>query len=100
MAHDHGATCLCVADHRPGVLELERHHILPRAMGGTDDPGNLVWVCPTTHTNVHELLREMLRSGPITYSAAQAMWEQPVNRYAHSLAAEGYRRFMETVGTL
>jgi hypothetical protein len=33
--------------------EVQRHHILPRAMGGTDLPTNLVDVCLDCHGKIH-----------------------------------------------
>ena len=97
MSHDHGARCLCVSVHRPGVLEYEWHHILPLAMGGADTPHgrlgqNGVWLCPTAHTNVHEMLRYMLKHGPLTWGDVGAIWEEP-NRYALRVAVDGYFRF-------
>ena len=35
---------------------VEKHHILPRCMGGTDDPENLVSVSPRVHYILHLLL--------------------------------------------
>lgn len=95
MSHDEAARCLCVSEHRPGVLEYEWHHVLPLAMGGDNTPpgvldGNGVWLCPTAHTNVHELLRVFLRVGPLTWGEALAEWDRPVSRYAYDLAMRGY----------
>jgi hypothetical protein len=104
-SHDTGARCLCVADHRPGVLEHEWHHILPLAMGGPDTrpgvPGaNGVWLCPTAHTNTHEILREVLRNGGVlSWGTALARWPG-LNRYSFALAHDGYRRFLAMHGTL
>jgi hypothetical protein len=96
MSHDAYRICPCVAEHRPAPLELERHHILPLAMGGPDVAANVAWVCPTTHTNVHEVLREIFRrDGVLTWADALADWPMPVSRYAFALAHEGYRRFRE-----
>lgn len=57
MSHDHGKVCTCVADHNPEPQELHRHHIWPLAQGGPDTEENIAWLCPTSHVNVHELLR-------------------------------------------
>jgi hypothetical protein len=92
-AHDEHAACACVSDHRPPVLELHAHHLLPLYLGGPDVPENRVWICPSTHANVHELLRPMLRDGPLTYRQAQQMQTRPVSRYAYDLAADGYARW-------
>lgn len=95
MSHDEGRVCLCVVDHRPDPLELNRHHILPLAAGGGDEPENVVWICPSAHTNVHEILREIVRRrGDLTWRAALDHWKQPVSHYAYALAHEGYRRLV------
>lgn len=94
-AHDEGQRCACVSEHRPPVLEFERHHAWPLYLGGPDVPENLVWVCPTTHTNAHELLRMMLRAGrALTYSECQDIEDRPVARYAHNLALRGYEAWL------
>lgn len=94
MAHDEDQECRCVAAHRPGVMEGTFHHILPQGMGGADTLDNRVYVCPTTHYNVHEILREMVRrEAPLSYYECQVWSPRPVARYAWALAAEGYRRY-------
>lgn len=93
MAHDEGAVCLCCADHRPPVLEYERHHVHPIYLG-SDEDSETVWVCSNCHGSVHEILRLMLKSGALlSYSQVQALEDRPVSRYAYTLAAEGYRRW-------
>lgn len=94
MSHDSGQRCTCMAEHRPAPLELERHHIWPVGMGGPDIDSNIVWVCPTTHTNTHELLRAMVGvKGVIRYSVFDGQYEQPVSRRAYDLAVEGFMRW-------
>ncbi len=93
-AHDEDATCVCVSDHRPPVLEYNAHHILPEYLGGEDVPDNRVWLCPTTHVNVHEVLRLVLRDGPLTYRQVQHLQPRPLSRYAYDLAADGYARWL------
>lgn len=53
--------CLCVADHNPNPMRFHVHHKIPRSWGGSDEPENLVVLCPTTHNNVHKLLNEYVR---------------------------------------
>ncbi len=100
MAHDEDsdAKCLCVAEHRPSVLEYERHHVLPLYLGGADDPSSeIAWLCPTAHANCHELLRMMLRHGrTLTDYELQVIVDRPVSRYAAALAREGFRRWQAT----
>ena len=93
MSHDSGAVCRCVVEHRPSVLEYERHHVLPLYLGGTTD-GETVWVCPSTHANCHELLRLMLGTGrTLTDTELQVVEDRPVSRYAAVLAREGFNRW-------
>lgn len=99
MSHDEDAVCRCVAEHRPPVLEYAYHHILPKSLGGPDDPDNLVALCPTAHANVHELLRLMCRSGRLlTDHQMQTLEERPVSRYAGTVAREGFRRLVAATG--
>ncbi len=42
--------CIC---RRFKPLHLQVHHIVERADGGTDDPGNLIVICLTCHSDVH-----------------------------------------------
>ena len=34
--------------------DLEVHHIVPRAEGGTNDPDNLVTLCANCHSDSHD----------------------------------------------
>jgi hypothetical protein len=94
VSHDNDRVCECRSVHSPYPLELERHHIWPLGMGGPDTSDNVAWVCPTTHTNIHELLRHIVRVGMLTWGEVGAMYDVPVSRYAFDLAHEGYRRFI------
>jgi len=85
VSHDQGRACRCVVDHRPDPLELHEHHVFPLYLGGPKD-GETVWLCPTVHTNTHELLRVMLRDGELSWRAVLDLYEQPVSRYAYGLA--------------
>lgn len=38
----------------------ERHHIIPKSMGGSDDHANLVWLTAEEHLRVHLLLPKMV----------------------------------------
>lgn len=96
MSHDRDAICVCATEHRPAPLEYERHHVWPLYLGGPDIEDNTIWVCPTTHTNVHEILREFMRVGPLTWGEALAAWDRPLSRYAFHLAWAGYARWAAT----
>lgn len=110
MGHDHGATCVCVADHNPNPVELNLHHIWPKASGGPDADWNLVWLCPTSHVNVHELLREWFRAGgepawvirsrfnPYVRAIAEDGWRwtiDPESRPVRAIAEDGWRRTID-----
>lgn len=96
MSHDDGLVCACVSEHRPPYLELEEHHTWPIYLGGAKD-GETVFICGTTHTSIHELLRLMMKAGrALTYGECADLQDRPVARYAHSLAAEGYRRWKDS----
>ena len=89
--HDVEAWCACVAEHRPPYLELHAHHVWPKEYGGTDDTSPMLWLCPTTHANVHELLRMMLRAGrQLSLHECRQANPRPVSAYAHDVAARGY----------
>lgn len=91
-AHDGGRRCRCVAAHSPQPLELNRHHVLPLEHGGPDVESNVVWLCPTAHVNVHELLRLIgRRGGQLSWGEAVALYPQRLNRYVFGLAHEGWR---------
>jgi hypothetical protein len=42
--------------HRVKASGLEKHHIQPRSLGGTDEPHNLVYLTPREHLLAHLLL--------------------------------------------
>lgn len=94
MAHDEGQTCVCVAEHRPPVMEFIEHHIWPTYMGGPDVESNRVFICATTHYNVHEILRLLMRDGMLTYGEVDAVNVRTVPRYSYAMAVEGYRRWI------
>lgn len=72
-------------------MELEQHHIVPKFLGGSNQPDNLVWICGNTHANVHELLRDMLKIGGVFQRPAG------VPRYSYALAVEGFTRYQESL---
>lgn len=97
MSHDEGMDCKCRTTHSPYPLELNFHHVWPLAMGGPDVPSNLVAVCPTTHANIHEILRLLMRNGPLTWGEIGALYDVPVSRYAFDVAWAGYEHVREAV---
>ncbi len=93
MAHDEGQSCKCSLNHQPGTLELVIHHVWPKGDGGPDDPANEVFICPTTHYNIHELLRAMVKEDrQISLYEFSERYDTAISRYAYKLAALGFRR--------
>ncbi len=94
MSHDHDEVCRCAPQHRPPPLELHRHHRFPLYLGGPDTLDNIVIVCPTTHANVHELLRLMVKADrALTETELEDLEPRPVSRYAGVLARRGFLEF-------
>jgi hypothetical protein len=94
-SHDAGRTCVCVKNHVPEPQELTGHHIHPLGMGGPDVPGNVVWLCPTSHYNVHEVLREWIRYNgepPWGEDRRGFIGRKRFSLYIRTLAYEGFRR--------
>ena len=91
-----GTTCACVTEHRPVSLVFERHHIWPKEYGGPTVDENLVYVCATTHNNVHAYLRAFVAAGRLLNQdelrASLATWhyDAHVQRYAYDLAVQGW----------
>lgn len=69
---------------------VERHHILPRALGGTDDSSNLVALTAREHFVAHVLLAKIY--GGIMWQAVILM-SGGRNRYCNSRLFEIARRF-------
>lgn len=84
--HDLGEECKCVQNHNPNPMELNRHHVWPLGMGGPDSDDNVEWLCPTSHANVHELLRAYVKY------EGQPPWEvrKYFSPYIRNLASRGY----------
>lgn len=45
----------------------EKHHILPRSLGGKDDPDNIIVLCARDHVFAHALLAK-IHGGPMWYA--------------------------------
>lgn len=91
--HDHGQHCRCIRNHDPFPLELNHHHVWPLYLGGPDTKDNMVWLCPTGHTNVHEMIRLMLKYGRLTFTEMGQHYVIPVNRYLYAIAVRGYDQY-------
>lgn len=77
-------TCRCTANHAPKPTVIDAHHVWPKSAGGPTTPGNLIWLCPTAHRNVHELLDAWHRAGKIAPA-------QHANRHVLAVAKAGWQ---------
>lgn len=82
--------------HKPSIYRglrhtVDLHHVQPMSYGGEDEPGNRVYVCPTGHVAIHELLREHMRRDGEAVPWSVRKW---YGREERALALEGYRRWV------
>jgi len=83
--------CVCVAEHRPAVLEPQAHHLWPIYLGGPPHPMTLLGLCASTHTNVHRCLRAMVKAGRVLSQAELREPGRPsVPRYSWVTAVNGF----------
>jgi hypothetical protein len=69
------------ARHRTLTGYMEKHHILPRCMGGTDDPENLVELTPEEHYVAHQLLMKMYpEESGLVFAAIMMTAQRPSNK--------------------
>lgn len=68
-----------IARARPRVLDcyVERHHVFPRCLGGSDEPVNLVALTPEEHFVAHLLLTKI---HPDNRSLVMAAWAMTLGR--------------------
>jgi len=59
----HKTVCEIHNSHYPKPHRIDVHHIWPTGEGGPDVPSNVLGVCQTGHTNIHELLELYLDGG-------------------------------------
>lgn len=85
-SHDAGRVCRCVKRHSPTPAELHAHHRHPLSMGGPVD-GEMVWLCPTSHVDCHELIRRWIEHDGCP------PWEvrRYFGRYVQDLARDAFR---------
>ncbi len=74
---------------------VERHHIIPRCMGGTDDVENLVQLTPEEHYVAHQLLVKMYPENFGLLSSAMYMTGGNKNRKSNKSYAWLKRRYSE-----
>lgn len=96
-------TCKCVATHRPPVVTLQRHHIVPKSWGGPDvatwnGKPQITITCGTTHDSVHMLLNHYVRAwkAHVTSGSTRPFTGPPSSitklftRYVQALALAGW----------
>lgn len=85
-----------IARHKSDVGE--KHHIIPRSFGGSDDQSNLVVVKPRVHFILHRLLCKMSKDQKHKLAMCRAFWcmcnlssgrDYRVNSRAYDSAKEG-----------
>jgi len=74
------------------LTKTHRHHILPRSLGGTDDPENLMLLDPVTHAELHA--REFLNGG-IQFDFRHEGWGLLDPDLRDAVRAERSRRMKE-----
>jgi hypothetical protein len=86
--------CVCVTQHRPEPVILHSHHVWPLGEGGPDIQANLLWVCPSTHSNIHELWRLLVKAGK---SGVPLPWREHrlYSEYVRGVVARGYAQAKE-----
>lgn len=52
----------CAVHRHKTRVPIDRHHIWPLGMGGPDTPENIVTVCPNGHRDIHDYMRELIRT--------------------------------------
>lgn len=60
----------CAVHKHDSWVPMEKHHILPQAMGGPSTKENLLTVCCNGHYAIHEFMRQL------TLTGGQVPWEQ------------------------
>lgn len=90
---------LLISRARNRVLDgySERHHIVPRCMGGSDDPDNLVRLTPEEHFVAHQLLVKIY---PEKRTLIVAVWRMSFSPYHVNNKVFGWlrRKHSEAIG--
>ena len=82
---------------RPPAGYVEKHHVIPRCMGGTDEPANLVPLTPEEHFVAHQLL---VRMHPEKKGLAIAVWRMTFGKHHENSKRYGWlrRKHAEAIG--
>lgn len=93
----HYNTLIERARYREAVGYVERHHVVPRCMGGGDEKSNIVSLTPEEHFVAHQLL---VRIHPETKGLAIAVWRMTFGKNHESSKRYGWlrRKHSEAIG--
>lgn len=85
------------ARYRKAVGYVERHHVVPRCLGGGDEPSNLVPLTPEEHFVAHQLL---VRLHPEHKGLAIAVWRMTFGKHHENSKRYGWlrRKHAEAIG--
>ena len=75
-------------------IYVEKHHIIPRSMGGSDDGDNLVYLTSREHFLAHWLLYRIYKSKEMALAFHAMSFDRDGNRYSNSRAIGESRRVM------
>ncbi len=96
MNHQYIYDCLIQKrQQEPATGYTERHHILPRSMGGSDDPSNLVVLTGREHWIAHLLLWKIHRNAKMIFACnmmAMRCEERGIPRIKNSRSYEMLRK--------
>ena len=84
---------------------LERHHIIPESIGGTNDISNITFITPKAHYICHLLLTKIYTSGKERFPILKAIWmmraENPnQKRYKSKITSRVYAKLKEEYALL
>jgi len=78
----------------PKEIYTERHHIIPKSLGGSDDPSNLVALTGKEHFIIHKLLVELYpNSNEMKYAIWMMSNTSDSNGRDYNVGAAEYERF-------
>ncbi len=80
-----------------------KHHIIPKYMGGTDDPSNLVELTVEEHAEAHRLLYEQYgnwEDNCAFLALSGRIGQEEALRMAQGMANKGKKRSPETIAKL
>jgi len=85
-----------ISQDRYKSIGMERHHILPRSLGGNNETTNLVYLTAREHFLAHKLLVKIYQNDPVAYKKmTYALWQmsmQKDGRYTGLVTSMAYER--------